>query len=477
MSSDHRLAPRETATALGQIAALIATNAALVIAAVAGLAPAALMAALVLPLTLALVHRPQRGLMVLAALVPFNGLLLLVPQLPPLAAGWKEALVLATLGATFIAPAQARAARGRPLPSWSAAVGGLLILSLVSGLLVGGRQAMWGLKIAFFFVLVAVIVWRCPFDDRERDRLVTVLMVTGVLTALYGIFQQDLGPSRLNRLGYEYNSAIRFTRGLLRSFSTFGNPFEFGYFLMLVILVGLTFAMAQPHRLRTRLFFLMLPVLLLGLGTSFVRGAWLGLAAGLIYLGWARFRLLLLGLPLVAVGLILLPGTVSSAAFASSSSAERVQAWNANLSDITNHPLGIGVGSSNAAAEKVRGMKAIEDVFHPDNEYYRALYELGVLGLWFLVLLLNAAFRTTRMATRNAPPVASMFALATAAVIVAAVAASFVTTYFDTFPSNVYFWLFLGAVAAEHAGRIQNSAPDRAPVGGAAEPGAVGRLR
>jgi hypothetical protein len=66
--------------------------------------------AVVAPLGVALTRRPQRGLLVLAALVPFDGLLLLVPDLPALAAGWKEALVLSTLAATFVAPASVRAA-------------------------------------------------------------------------------------------------------------------------------------------------------------------------------------------------------------------------------------------------------------------------------------------------------------------------------------------------------------------------------
>lgn len=440
--------------ALGTGALLVVGNAVLLTSAMAGLTHLVLLVGVAVPLLLALVRRPQRGLVVIAALVPFDGLLLLVPRLPPLAAGWKEALVLVTLAATFVCPADSRGPLGRRPPGWVPAVGGLLGLAAVSGFLVGGLQAAWGLKIAFFYMLVAVSVWRCPLDDAERDRLVSVLMVTGLLTAVYGIVQQALGHARLHALGYEYNSAIRSTRGLLRSFSTFDNPFGFAYFLMLAILVGVTFALAEPDRVRSRLFLLMLPVYVVGLGSSFVRGAWLGLGAALLYLGWARYRLLLLGLPIALVGLIVLPGTVSSAAFASSSSVERVNAWHANLSDITSHPLGVGVGASNAAAEKVVGLDRVEEVFHPDNEYYRTLYELGVLGLWLLVLLLTATFRAARAAARTAPPQASLFALATAASVIAAIAASFVTTYFDTFPSCVYFWLFLGAVAAEHAERV-----------------------
>lgn len=120
-------------------AAVVGVNGLVLLALTAHAAlPLAALAVLV-PLALALAHRPQRGLLLLAALVPFDGLLLLAPRLPPLAAGWKEALVLVTLGASFVAPARARSATKRPLPGWAPAVAGLLVLGLTSALVEIGR--------------------------------------------------------------------------------------------------------------------------------------------------------------------------------------------------------------------------------------------------------------------------------------------------------------------------------------------------
>ncbi len=431
--------------------AVVALNGLVLLAFVADAVLAVAVLAVVVPLGLALIRRPQRGLLVLAALVPFDGLLLLTPDLPALAAGWKEALVLATLAASFVAPVGARAAPGRPLPGWAPAVAGLLVLGLASALVVGGLQAAWGLKIAFFFVLVAVIVWRCPLDVGERDALVTILFVTGLLTAAYGLAQQLIGHSLLHDLGYEYNSTLRFAGGFLRSFSTFDNPFGFGYFLMLVLLIGLPHALARPDRLRSRLFILTLPLLVAALASTFVRGAWIGLLVGLAYLGWVRFPRVLLGLPLVLVGLLLLPTGAASAALSPASGAARVANWEENLSSFAAHPLGVGLGASNAAAEKAAeaGGDGTADVFHPDNEYYRAAYELGALGVWFLILLLVSAFLNLRASAASLPPDGALFALAVSSTVLAAAAASFVTIYFDTFPNNVYFWLLLGVVAAE----------------------------
>ena len=441
-------------------AAIVAVNGVVVSALMTGAGLHLIALAVVGPLTVALTRRPQIGLLVLAALVPFDGLLLLVPRLPAMAAGWKEALVLGTLVATFLAPPSARAATARRLPGWVPAAGGLLVLGLASALVVGGLQAAWGLKIAFFFVLVAVIVWRCPLDAGERDTLVTILCVAGFVTAVYGLIQQIMGPAKLHELGYEYNTAIRTTGGFLRSFSSFDNPFGFGYFLMLVLLVGIPHALDRPERLRSRIFLLASPVVVAGLASTFVRGAWVGLFVGLAYLGASRFPRLLLGLPVALVGLLLLPAGVSSAAFSSSSGVERVVGWEANVSEITSSPLGVGLGSSNAAAEKVAGSGRTATVFHPDNEYYRAVYELGVLGLWLTVLLLVSAFLSTRAAAVGPDGV---FALAVSATVLAAAAASVVATYFDTFPNNVYFWLLLGVVATEGVSESRPG-PQRTPI-------------
>src|SRR5262245_44269528 len=72
-----------------------------------------------------LVERPQRGVLLLAALIPFDGL----HEIVAYPSGWKEAVVLATLAATFLAPPAARAASGRRLPGWAIAIGALFALA------------------------------------------------------------------------------------------------------------------------------------------------------------------------------------------------------------------------------------------------------------------------------------------------------------------------------------------------------------
>lgn len=432
------------------VLALVAVNLVVAAALVQGLGPLVLLVAIAWPVGLAVLQRPQRGVLLLVALAPFDGLSLIVP-LGPLE-WWKEVLVILTLAATFVAPAEERGSPGRPLPAWLPAAVGFLLLGVASALFVGGTQAIVGLKITYFFLLLAYAIWRCPLTAKDRDRLVTILMVVGVVTALIGILQQLVGPAGLVALGYQYDTTVRTTGGFLRSFSTFNQPFPFGFFLMLVVLVGLPQAFTDPRRIRNQLFLLALPILGLGLASSFVRGAWLGLAIGIAYLGSSRYRAMLLVIPLAFAGLLLLPLDLAETALSERSSEQRVEAWAANFDQIVEQPLGAGLGASGAAAERAAALKG--EVlgglfqFQPDNYYFKIALELGALGLWVVVLLLVSSFVAARDESRRTTGTDSAFASSVAAMVLAAIGGSFVATYFEIFPMDLYFWVLLAVVAA-----------------------------
>ena len=201
--------------------------------------------AVLVPVVLAIVYRPQRGMLLLVALAPFDGLLLILP-FPSFVKGWKEVLVGIILVATLLCPQEARASRGRQLPRWLPPLVVLIAIGLLSAAFVGGDQALLGLKVNFYYLLLGIAVWRCPPNERERDRLVTILMVTGLICSIVGLVQQAIGDARLHDLGYEYNTAIRFAGSNLRSFSTFNEPFPFALFVMTVLLVGVPCALDGP---------------------------------------------------------------------------------------------------------------------------------------------------------------------------------------------------------------------------------------
>lgn len=428
------------------IAGVVALNALVLVAVAMDVLPWLLAAVLLLPLVALLLRRPQVGILALVALLPFDGLLTIVPH-PVIAQAWKEALLIATLGATLLG-SSARAATKRPVPSWMVALGGLVAIGVVSAVYAGGITGLYGLKVYFFFALVAVVLWRCPFGERERDRLVTILMVDGVITAAFGVAQQSIGAERLNEWGYPYNTTIRFNAGVLRSFSTFDQPFSFGFYLMVVLLVTVPVVLHDPRRRRNRVFLLLLPLVFGGLLSSIVRGAWLGFAAGLTYLGLYRYRILLLAIPFGLTALLFLPPDVSRSALSSTSSGERAENWEENVGQLARYPLGSGIGTTGSAAERVQLLTGQNvDYYQPDNQYFLVAYELGALGLWWFVLLLGTALAAVRAAADKLSGPDAALASGTAALVVAAIAASVMATLFQISPFDLMFWVLLATVA------------------------------
>jgi hypothetical protein len=400
-----------------------------------------LVALLAAPIGLAIAQRPQRGVLLLVATVPYWGL----DAVLPIPSGWKETLALYTLIWTLLS-VMGKPRPRYPLPKVAQPFLAYFAVACLSAAAVRGAQAEIGLKIGFFWVLMAVMVWLRPLDDRERDHVITILMVNAVITALVGLAQQVVGAARLVSLGYSYNTTVRFTGHFLRSFSTFRLPFDFGFYLALVIVIGTSISLRDPRRLRSILFFVTLPIVTAGLLFSFVRGAYLVVAIGILYLAVTRYRWLLLGVPVALLLLVLLPGQYATPTLGSSSFNQRSQSWTDNISTIFD-PTGHGIGTTGSAGAKVdRRLNITGGAYQPDNQYFKTNYELGVLGLFFFAFLLVAAFQTARAAGTRLNGTEQALAEGLSAHILGVMAACFVATYFEIFPMDFFFWLLLGIV-------------------------------
>lgn len=409
--------------------------------------PLILLAGCALPVLALIAARPQRGLLILAALVPFNGLLIVAPYKPPFAEGWKEALALYTLLWALLARARKPRVK-RPLPRYVQPLVAYFAVAAISAIIVGGVQGLVGIKVGFFWVIAGLIAWIAPLDARDRDNLVTVLMVDAVLTSLFGLYQQRLGAFRLVDLGYAWDTNIRFTGSFLRSISSFPNPFNFAFFLTFVLLMAIPICLEDPKRKRNARFLACTPIVGLALLFTFVRGAWIALGVGLLYLAIRRYRVLLLGVPIALIGLAVLPGSFSSSAFQERSFNERQLGWSDNVAKVVSAPLGNGIGTTGASAEKAVQVehKANEIVYQPDNQYFKVLYELGVPGLWFFIFMLVTMLAASRTAERVVAPGDQPLVLGTTGHILGAIVASTVATWMEIFPNDLYLWLMLSVI-------------------------------
>ena len=102
--------------------------------------------------------------------------------------------------------------------------------------------------------------------------------------------------------------------------------------------------------------------------------------------------------------------------------------------------------------------------YEPDNSWFKILLELGVLGLWFFALVIAGIFTSIHQAAKRLEGVDAAFLRGVAAMVAAAIAAAFVSSYFDLFPMDMYFWLLVGVAATIGAsGSEDRAGPSRAP--------------
>lgn len=438
-------------------------------------------------LFLVLYRRPQHGLLIVAALTPLHGLLAIVPGGESLSP-WKEGVLLLTLAATFVSPYRRRLPR--PAYPWWPAVAAWAVMGVFSALLVSGLAGITPIKITYFYLIIPVILWRAPFDARDRDHLVSILMGMSVLTAVVGVAQQTIGGERLAALGYRWDEHIRIAGGFLRSFSTFQTPFAFGLYVMIGLIVGCAVAFAEPHRLRNIAFLCATPIMLAGMGMTIVRAAYIGLAVGLLWLAVHRYRTLLLGFGAAAavapLVLLVAPSSLLSPLFSSSSLGERSDGWSQTLASLWVHPLGQGLGATGSAAAKALegGNPMLSELslqaavqfgfmpYQPDNYYMKTMVELGPLGLWLFVLVLVCAAVSTLRASRLLDGRDAALALGVSGTVIAAAVASTVATYLEIFPLDVYFWLLLGTVGCALTQRL--SPPASSATASVSEPSPSG---
>ena len=237
----------------------------------------------------------------------------------------------------------------------------------------------------------------------------------------------------------------------LRSFSTFDIPFSFGFYLMLAVLIGLPMSLADPKRLRSKIFFLSLPLIGIALLFTFVRGAFLGLAVGLLYLAFHRYKVLVFGIPLALAALMFVPAgaTLTSAVFGSESLTVRTTSWSDRFDVIKDNPFGTGIGTTGAAADQAALLRNQDRdlTFQPDSSYLKVTFELGVIGLWLLVMMLVSMVIYSRSVEKRVSGIDVDFVTGCTAQLVALAAGATVATYLELVPMDQLFFMMAAIVA------------------------------
>ena len=269
--------------------------------------------------------------------------------------------------------------------------------------------------------------------------LLGVLLVTGLFQAGVGIWQFGLRGE-----GPEHFAILVLGERFYRAYGTFEQPNPYGGYLGLMLPLALGLASRRvneervneeprpliPHLLIYFIYFVPSAAMLVALGMSWSRGAWLGFGAAVSVMAVAlprktRWGLLLIvvlvvgGLGLYATGLLPTPVVARLTDFvqdvrledvrgvgindANFAVIERLAHWQAAL-EMIRHNLWTGVGFG--CYEPAYGDFALINwpiaLGHAHNYYLNVVAETGIIGLAAYLLLWGAVFWQTWRVTRHA---------------------------------------------------------------------------
>jgi len=296
-----------------------------------------------------------------------------------------------------------------------------LFLSLVS--LWGGLDWTKGVrKILYLFSIVPVYFVATDLARNEKFRAKTarIIWASGVLAAVTGLVQFAL-PFVLGLeatlkiwkklavffLGSSFGKLVATNPSWLvnvsgetwmRAFGVFADPHIFSFFVSLCFFTGLGLLLRERNNFLKIMYLAGSLLMVLAIGFSFSRGAYLGAASGtLFFLVLLLKRKNVLGKVVIASAVVLaavliiyqqaiFQRLVSAFNFKEGSNIERLQNWRQAADMIQDYPLfGVGLGNYSARVDPTAGERSS---IYAHNLFLDIAAETGILnGIVFLALL------------------------------------------------------------------------------------------
>lgn len=327
---------------------------------------------------------------------------------------------------------------------------------------VPGDVALFALRILFQPVLFYFLAFLLPKDGRWVRRAVAVFVLAGVALALHGLYQYATNaPMPASWVD------VRETSIGTRAYSIVQNPNGLGAFLLMGTLVSLSLALARGlGRIPRLLWGLACVVHVAGVAVTFSRGAWIGLAVGLVALLIMAYRRCLVPLAAAAVvGWFAVPSAFverltfafSSAYITKSMAAGRLYVWKMSLQYMGANPwfgLGLGTFGGTCAVSFSYGRLWV------DNFYLQLGAEGGlILLVLFLWILLRGGKGLVKAHGAARDPYVRALAAGAFGAFVAVAVANLTASVWETLIVGVGFWFLTGLAtsAALHEGATEET--------------------
>ena len=344
---------------------------------------------------------------------------------------------------------------------------GAFVIGVPVGLVADPPATMFAV-LAYMAGLSAFVV---GYGDQVRpsagSTLERALMVALVPLALYGIAQYfyPLTSWDHNWVSVADIASVESPQeGHIRSFSTLNSPFTFA----ITLAVGLMFALAMRRRFLFTILYV-LP-LVVALGLTFVRSAWLSLVIGLIVYaaagkGKAAGKTVAIILVCLAGLMVVGSSNPTTKAFTDRitslgdpdddrSANERLETTNRLLPQSVSQPLGAGLGQAGLAASLTESGEG--KVVEVDNGYLALLYQSGPLAFGLLLLAIGSCVGAAVKMLGRAPPEQRQYRAVVLGILVMLLVAESSADVLFGLP-GVIFWYLCGVSVAGLAGTLAGS--------------------
>ncbi|MEA3459913.1 MAG: O-antigen ligase family protein [Chloroflexota bacterium] len=329
-------------------------------------------------------------------------------------------------------------------------VAGLAHASLSARVLRRFAETLMG--IALFFVAVNSIRRR-----KQLEQVILLIILAGFAAALVGVvlyfLPRELTVRLLSALGrFDYPtgwSVLRFIRDdsqlPMRATSTSIDPNALGGMLILVISLATTQLFAPHPLIRRKWLAPMLAMMVLCLFLTYSRGSMIGLGVGLLFLGIAKYRRLLLVLVLAGLLVLSLPQAqgyiehfLAGVRGQDLATRMRLGEYKDAFILIRRYPW-IGVGFA--------GTPDIDLYIGVSSLYLLIAEEMGLVGLACFLVIVGIFFVYTGKAWRRMIPTPHLepLLLGLQAALVSGLTGGILDHYLFSFRHAVaFFWLFMG---------------------------------
>ncbi|MBN1899036.1 MAG: O-antigen ligase family protein [Spirochaetes bacterium] len=304
-------------------------------------------------------------------------------------------------------------------------------------------------------------------DMDQAKKVLRILLITSILMGIYGLFQSVTG------IDLWRNAVKPYGMHLYGAVGGFGLHLTYGGYQMMTALILLAISLFGLNEMKgsTKVLVIVSTVILiLSVVASFARTAWMGLFAGMIFLGIAGFftgarktSWIILGALALIIILILSSWDMRQRfyqIFLDLKQSARTQLWGGSLEMIKDHPIfGVGSGMFKSHFLKYRP-DYVGSYGHTHNDWLAIYLRGGLVGFAGFVLMYVFYFknmiRCSIVAYKNDKLKFSL-CLGFMAAIISFMVAGWGQNYFTDSENAMLFWFVMGISITFYYGTMKKN--------------------